>query len=208
MSKSAWKPPSALTTDGALNLAAPSASPVSTSIPPEASFSARARIPRRIRPCRCRRFSSSRASATSPAYPRQVRPNPFRHGGASTLVWYPPRSTRSMPSLLSHCISRRPSLAIARARSLRARPSLQASILPNSTSSSAPTSVKLMERAVCVARVAEVFFFLALLQDDDALAELRGAVGGDEARDASPDYDHVVLDVRFGHHTSGPDQST
>ena len=58
-----------------------------------------------------------------------------------------------------------------------------------------------VERAVCVARVAEVFFFLALLQDDDALAELRGAVGGDEARDARPDHDHVVLDVRFGHRT-------
>jgi hypothetical protein len=58
-----------------------------------------------------------------------------------------------------------------------------------------------MERAVCVARIAEVFFFLALLQDDDALAELRGAVRGDEARDASPDHDHVVLDIRFGHRT-------
>jgi hypothetical protein len=58
-----------------------------------------------------------------------------------------------------------------------------------------------VERAVGVARVAEVFFFLALLQDDDALAELRGAVRGYEARDASADHDHVVLDVCFGHRT-------
>jgi hypothetical protein len=43
----------------------------------------------------------------------------------------------------------------------------------------------------------------ALLQDDDALAELRGAVGGDEAGDAGPDHDHVVLDVRFGHSPQG-----
>jgi hypothetical protein len=37
-----------------------------------------------------------------------------------------------------------------------------------------------------IPRVAEVFLVLALLQDHDTLAELRGAVGGDEARDASP----------------------
>src|ERR1700738_1232195 len=208
MSKSAWKPPSAMTADGALNLAAPSASPVSTSIPLEASFSARARIPRRIRPCRCRRFSSSRASATSPPYPRQVRPNPFRHGGASTLVWYPPRSTRSMPCLEP---LHQPAAVLGdSARQILARKALAAGfdlaeqhILIRSHVGEID-----VERAVCVARVAEVFFFLALLQDDDALAELRGAVRGDEARDASPDYDHVVLDVRFGHHTSGPDQST
>src|SRR4029077_897509 len=70
----------------ALNLAAPSASIVSTSIPPEASFSARARIPRSIRLWRCRGFSSSRASATAPAYPRQVRPNPFRLGRGKQVV--------------------------------------------------------------------------------------------------------------------------
>src|SRR5262245_59081250 len=56
-----------------------------------------------------------------------------------------------------------------------------------------------MKGAVGVAGIAEIFLFLALLQDDDALAELRGAIGGDQARDAGPDHDHVVLGVRFGH---------
>ena len=91
---------------------------------------------------------------------------------------------------------------MARARSLRAKPSLQASILPSSyVLVRADVGEIDVERAVCVARIAEVFFFLALLQDDDALAELRGAVGGDEAGDAGPDHDHVVLDVGFGHRT-------
>ena len=43
-------------------------------------------------------------------------------------------------------------------------------------------------------------FLPCFSQDDDALAELRGAVGGDEARDAGPDHDHVVLETRLGHH--------
>src|SRR5262245_13578174 len=61
-----------------------------------------------------------------------------------------------------------------------------------------------MKGAVGVAGIAEIFLFLALLQDDDALAELRGAIGGDQARDAGPDHDHVVLDVRFGHRIRSP----
>ena len=105
-----------------------------------------------------------------------------------------------MPSLLSHCISRRPSLAMARARSLRARPSRAGFDLAEQHILVRRHIGEIdVKRAVCVARIAEVFVFLALLQDDDALAELRGAVRGDEAGDAGPDHDHVVLDICFGH---------
>ena len=87
MSRLAWKPPSAITTDGALNLAAPRPRPSRPRCRPDASFSARARVPRRMRPWRFRRFASSRCSATSPAYPARSGPKPLRHGGDSTLVW-------------------------------------------------------------------------------------------------------------------------
>ena len=56
-----------------------------------------------------------------------------------------------------------------------------------------------VERAVRVARVAEVPLILALLEDDDTLAELRGAVGGDQAGDAGSDHDDVMLRVGVGH---------
>src|SRR6202008_2701317 len=48
-------------------------------------------------------------------------------------------------------------------------------------------------RAVSVARVAEILVVLAFLQDDDAPAKLRSPVGGDEAGEAGPDDDDVVL---------------
>src|SRR5262249_50606816 len=57
-----------------------------------------------------------------------------------------------------------------------------------------------VERAVRVARVAEISLVLALLQDHDTLAELRGTVGGDEARDATPNHDHLMRHVGFCHH--------
>src|SRR4029077_2819627 len=57
-----------------------------------------------------------------------------------------------------------------------------------------------VERAVGVARVADVFFPGALLQDGDVLAQLRRAIGGDEAGNAGADDDDVV--VAHGHNSN------
>ena len=189
-----------MTTDAALNLAAPAAPSVATSIAPEASFSARARVPRRIRPCRCRRFCLQPRQRNVAGISPPGQPEPF------------PPWRRQHVALVAAEIDEIDAFALEPlhqpaavlgdgTRQILARKALAAGFDPAEQLVLVRPYVGEidMERAVCVARIAEVFFFLALLQDDHALAELRGAVGGDEAGDAGPDHNHVVLDVGFGH---------
>ena len=165
------------------------------SMPPGIELQRAGAVPRRMRPWRLRKFASSRCSAMSravvlPGQAVALAPRRRQHVGAGSRR----DRTSSMPSLLSHCISRRPSLATARARSLRAKPSVAASILADQRVLRRVQVGEVdVERAVGVARVADVFVLGALLQHDDALAELRGAVGGDEAGNAGADDDDVVV---------------